>query len=129
MQSNYEFEKKSEGMQVNATNPQVPISLDNRKQLTSVLISPGVSLTTKPPHGSHGRQISTKTVNLKNNNFISNNPFLSLNANWMTNSTTANNQIFNTITISNKSNTFYKFLRNELINPRESLFDHRLGSN
>ena len=68
----------------------------------------GTNLASKPPSttnlsSKNLRQLSTKTVNLNNSNFISNNPFLSLNTNWMSNGT-SNNHIYNTITVSNKSN-------------------------
>ena len=91
----------------------MPLDLDNRKHMASmngsvmVPAANGTNLVSKPPSSTslssaNGRQLSTKTVNLKNSNFISNNPFLSLNTNWMSNGT-SNTHIFNTITISNKS--------------------------
>ena len=75
-------------------------------------LSGGVGLATKPPTNISGstvtRQMSTKTVNLKSNNFIGNNPFLSLNTNWMPNSAnSSSNHAFNTLAISNKSNIFF----------------------
>ncbi len=93
---------------------QMPLDLDNRKHMASMngsVMVPGVNgtnLTTKTlsntslASSTNARQLSTKTVNLKNSNFISNNPFLSMNTNWMSNGT-SNTHIFNTITISNKS--------------------------
>jgi hypothetical protein len=96
----------------------MPLDLDNRKHMASMngsVMVPavnGTNLTTKTSSSTslsstNARQLSTKTVNLKNSNFISNNPFLSMNTNWMSNGT-SNTHIFNTITISNKS----KFKKN-----------------
>ena len=109
-------------MHLNAKSPQsTTLGLD-RKHLNTTLLGGSASnsgsasnLASKPPTNGATvtRQMSTKTVNLKNNSaFIGNNPFLSLNTNWIPNNTNNNNShIFNTITISNKSRNFTPYFQ------------------
>lgn len=100
-------------MYLNTKTHQQATNYDSNKKtngtiniLTTNIIRESSSKSSKDPssHSVH-RQLSSKTVNLKNNtNLAINNPFLSINNNWIPNTTAANIHFFNTISSSNKSN-------------------------